>query len=50
MNDIKLLKEIYNDIKFINLNKDYIEVNDGIIEILQFEDEDEDDDDKNIDK
>ena len=41
MNEIKHLYEIYNDIKFINLNKDYIEVNNGNIEILQFEDEDE---------
>ena len=40
MNEIKHLYEIYNDIKFINLNKDYIEVNNGNIEILQFEDED----------
>lgn len=39
--DIKNLADIYNEIKFNNINKDYVELDECNIDILQYEEEDE---------
>ena len=39
--DIKNLADIYNEIKFNNINKDYVELDEFNIDILQYEEEDE---------
>ena len=42
-NEINELINIYNDAKFININKDYVELNDGELDIMKYEEEDDSD-------
>ena len=37
--EIKELYSLYNDINFKNINKDYIEVNEGEIDVVHYEPE-----------
>lgn len=37
--DIRLLTDIYNEVQFININKNYIELNKDELDIIYYEDE-----------
>lgn len=37
--DIRLLSDIYNEVQFININKNYIELNKDELDIIYYEDE-----------
>ena len=42
-NDINELKTIYDEVKFININKDYVEKGEGELDIINYEAEDDSD-------